>query len=169
MTKSLCLVFRSAKEAILCLGFFTSFFHQATSDGYVDGTKGLERPKSGNGVAFANFATHKFHHLNITPLVSASVKNIRECGKLCVDHPSCFSANFAAFFHEEGKIFCELLPSDKYDNSETFLDSQVFHHLSIKVSLNNFIGSYFSIISESCSVEYITFFFNFLYFFPIYL
>ena len=142
MNKILCLVFRSAKEAILYLGFFTSFFHQATSDVYVDGSKGLERPKSGNGVAYANFATHKFRHLNITPLVSASVKNIRECGKLCVDHPSCFSANFAAFFHEEGKIFCELLPSDKYNNSEKFLNNKVFHHLSIKVSLNNFIGSY---------------------------
>lgn len=144
MNKSFCLVFRAAKEAIFFLGFFAIFFHQATSDVYVDGTKGLKRPKSGNGVAYANFATHKFRHLNITPLVSASVKNIRECGKLCVDHPSCFSANFAEFFHEEGKIFCELLPSDKYNNSEEFLDSQVFHHLSIKVSLNNFIGNYFS-------------------------
>ena len=73
---SLCLVFRSAKKAIFFLGFFVIFFHQATSDVYVDGSKGLERPKSGNGVAYANFATHKFHHLNITPLVSASVKNI---------------------------------------------------------------------------------------------
>jgi len=49
-----------------------------------------------------------------------------------VDHSSCFSANFAAFFNE-GKIFCELLPSDKYNNSDKFLDNAVFHHLSIKV------------------------------------
>ena len=71
---------------------------------------------------------------HITPLVSASVKDTRECGKLCVDHSSCFSANYAAFFHEEGKILCELLPSDKYNNSNKFLNSTVFHHLSIKVS-----------------------------------
>ena len=130
------LVFQSAIVATLVLGFLTKFFHQTMSEAYVDGTKGLKRRHSGHGLAYANFAAHKFRYLNITPLVSTSVKEIRECGKLCIDHSSCFSANFAGFFHEEGKIFCELLPSDKYNNSNKFHDSAVFHHLSIKVSKN---------------------------------
>ena len=136
MSQNLCLVIRSAKVSSLVVFFLANFIHQTVSEAHVDGTKGLRRPPSGHGLAYANFAAHKFRHLNITPLVSASVKEIRECGKLCVDHSSCFSANFAAFFHEEGKIFCELLPSDKYNNSNKFLDSAVFHHLSIKVSKN---------------------------------
>ena len=124
-----------ARVDIRILGFLVNLVYQAKSETiYVDGTNGLKRPPSGHGLAYANFAAHKFRYLNITPLVSASVKDTRECGKLCVDHSSCFSANFAAFFHEEGRILCELLPSDKYNNSKKFLDSAVFHHLSIKVS-----------------------------------
>ncbi|CAH3141052.1 unnamed protein product [Porites evermanni] len=121
-------------SAILDMILFCIFMNSllpAFSEEYLDGTKSLKR-HSGNGLAFANFAVHKFRHLNITPLVTASVKNIKDCGRLCVDHSSCFSVNFAAFFHEEGLLLCELLPSDKYNNSDKFLDSVVFHHLSIK-------------------------------------
>ena len=119
-------------EQILFIGIFANAVCQAKTEVFVDGTKGLKR-HSRHGLAYANFATHRFRYLNITPLVSASVKEIQECGKLCVDHSSCFSTNFAAFFNEEGKIFCELLPSDKYNNSDKFLDNAVFHHLSVKV------------------------------------
>ena len=121
--------------SVFIFGLFVHVFLQAKSEVcVVDSTKALNRPRSGHGLAYATFAAHKFRHLNITTLVSASVKDTRECGKLCIDHSSCFSANYATFFHEEGKILCELLPSDKYNNSNKFLNSTVFHHLSIKVS-----------------------------------
>lgn len=59
---------------------------------------------------------------------------VGECGKLCVDHSSCFSANVAAhFLHKGGGILCELLPSDRYNNSHKFVFSSMFNHLSIKV------------------------------------
>ena len=132
MSKNVRLVNRSAREVILVLGLLANVIYQAMSEVYIDGTKPLKR-HSGDGLAYASFAAHKFRYLNITPLVFASVKEVGDCGKLCVDHSSCFSANFAAFFREERKISCELLPSDKYNNSEKFLDSAVFHHLSIKV------------------------------------
>ena len=133
-----------AKVDFRIFGFFVPLVFQAKSEIYVDGTKGLKR-HPGHGLAYANFAAHKFRYLNITPLASVSVKEIRDCGKLCVDHSSCFSANFAAFYHDEERILCELLPSDKYNNSDKFFDSAVFHHLSIKVSSEMV---YFSIITK---------------------
>ena len=157
----------------------------------VDGSKSLKRSK--NGLAYANFAALKSSYLNITPLVTVKVTGVGECGKLCVDHSSCFlacskrsdsgercgvekamksrgglrreillprfyffalpftlhrsplserleqatcfSANVAAYFlHKEGGILCELLPSDKYNNSHKFVFSSMFNHLSIKVA-----------------------------------
>ena len=100
----------------------------------VDGSRVLKRNKT--GLAYGNFAVLKFSYLNITPLVTVLVTGVHECGKLCVDHSACFSANFAAYFHhklKEGGILCELLPSDKYNNSDQFVFSSEFNHLSIKV------------------------------------
>ena len=112
--------------------FLAHAFCQAKSKVFVDGKKGLKR-RAGDGVAYANFAAHKFHYLNITPLLSVSVSEFRECDKLCVDHFSCFSFNGAAFRDMERKMLCELLPSDKYNRSSKFVASQIFHHFSIKV------------------------------------
>ena len=114
------------------LGFTAHLVNQAASEVYIDGSKALKRD-AGEGVAYANFALHKFRYLNVTPLVSASVKELRECGKLCVDHSSCFSTNLAAFRDQNGKMICELLPSDKFNNSNEYIANATFHHFSIKV------------------------------------
>ena len=114
------------------LGFTAHLVNKATSEAYIDGFKALKRD-AGEGVAYANFAAHKFRYLNVTPLASASVKDPRECGKLCVDHSSCFSTNLAAFRDQDGKIICELLPSDKYNNSNKYIENATFHHFSLKV------------------------------------
>ena len=88
-----------------------------------------------NGMAFANLKAHKFSYLNITSLGTDYVLNDRECGVACVNIPSCFSFNLAIFYADNnGKILCELLPSDKYNNSDNFVTSQFFHHFSIGVS-----------------------------------
>ena len=87
-----------------------------------------------NGVAFANFKAHKFSYLNITSLGTDYVLNGEECGFACADILSCFSYNLAAFYDNIGRILCELLPSDKYNNSDKFKRSQLFHHFSIAVS-----------------------------------
>ena len=114
------------------LGFTAHLVNQAASEVYIDGSKALKRD-AGEGVAYANFALHKFRYLNVTPLVSASVKELRECGKLCVDHSLCFSTNLAAFRDQNGKMICELLPSDKFNNSNEYIENATFHHFSIKV------------------------------------
>ena len=86
-----------------------------------------------NGVASVNFNTHRFSYLNITSLGTDYVVNGEECGFACVDIPSCFSYNLAAFYGISG-VLCELLPSDKYNNSDNFTSSELFHHFSIVVS-----------------------------------
>ena len=121
------------RKRIYIFVFFANLLHQGITDVYVNGTKSLQRD-FGKGVFYANFAAHKFRYLNITALWSASVKGLGECGKLCVNHSSCFSVNVAAFRDVHGWMLCELLPSDRYNNSNMFIGSAVFHHLSIKVS-----------------------------------
>ena len=98
--------------------------------------KGVSRDEH-SGIAFANFKAHKFSYLNITSLATVYVLNGRECGLACVNIPSCFSFNLAAFYDVTGKILCELLPSDKYNNSDKFVTRKLFHHFSIRVSMNS--------------------------------
>jgi len=120
------------RAVILFLVFTTHLVYHAASEMYFDGSKALKRD-AGEGVSYANFATHKFRYLNLAPLASTSVQEPRECGKLCVDHSSCFSTNLAAFRDLNGNIMCELLPGDMYNNSNKFIDNVTFHHLSMKV------------------------------------
>ena len=89
-----------------------------------------------NGVAFANFKAHKMSYLNITSIGTDDVVDGKECGFACVDISSCFSYNLAASYDINGRKLCELLPSDKYNNSDKFVSNQSFHHFSIVVSIS---------------------------------
>jgi len=89
-----------------------------------------------HNIAFANFKAHKFSYLNITSLSTDYVVNEDECSFAYVDIPSCFSYNLATFPDISGRILCELLPSDKYNNSDKFIVSQLFNHFSIWVSIS---------------------------------
>ncbi|KAL9961791.1 hypothetical protein ACROYT_G030811 [Oculina patagonica] len=82
-------------------------------------------------MAYAKFKAHKFSYLNITSIGSDYVLKGSECGLACVNIPSCFSFNLAAFLDVNRKMLCELLPSDIYNNSEKFVASQFHHHYSI--------------------------------------
>ena len=101
------------------------------------GSKTLSRGTD-RGMAYAKFKAHKFSYLNITNIGSDYVFKGSECGLACVNIPSCFSFNLAAFSDIiSGKILCELLPSDIYNNSKKFIASQFHHHYSITVSENS--------------------------------
>ena len=89
-----------------------------------------------NGLAFANFKAHKMSYLNITSIGADYVVDGEECGFACVDISSCFSYNLAASYDINGRKLCELLPSDKYNNSDKFVSNQSFHHFSIVVSIS---------------------------------
>ena len=82
---------------------------------------------------FVHFKEDKFSFLNITALVKHVVKDTLSCAFYSLDNLACFSFNFAAFPVKAGKFTCEILPSDKCNNSESLLPSKTFHHFSIVV------------------------------------
>ena len=82
---------------------------------------------------FVNFKEDEFSFLNNTALVKLVVQDSLLCAFYCLDNLACFSFNFAAFPDKAGKFTCEILSSNKYDNSEGFLPSKTLHHFSIVV------------------------------------
>ena len=87
-------------------------------------------------MSFISFEAEEFLYLNITSLGLEHVKNNTECGFACLGITSCFSYNLAVFSDINGKLLCELLPSDKFNNSDNFTSSSFHHHFSIPVSAN---------------------------------
>lgn len=83
-----------------------------------------------------DFKAKQFSYLNITVITSVFVPDGIDCGFACLTSTSCFSYNLAAFPDVNGKLLCELLPSDKYNNTDKFIESPIFHHFSIWVSIN---------------------------------
>ncbi|XP_027057993.1 uncharacterized protein LOC113684791 [Pocillopora damicornis] len=83
------------------------------------------------GVYCANFKLEPFSYLNITRISLELVHSDSQCGFACLKSASCFSYNLAAVPDVNGELFCELLPSDKYNNSAKFIPSPSYHHLSI--------------------------------------
>ena len=118
---------------IFAVGLYVNLVSQAICGNDVDQT-GLKRLAGKEGFAYANFAEHKFRYLNTTPLTSISVNDPQECDFSCLLHSSCYSFNKAMLPDIGQKILCELLPNDKYNESNQFLASQEFHHYSIEVS-----------------------------------
>ena len=92
-------------------------------------------------MSFINFKAYEFSYLNIINIGSKLVQSDTECGFACLGITSCFSYNLAAFSDVNGKLLCELLPSDKFNNSNNFTSSPFYHHFSIPVSaiLNSYI------------------------------
>ena len=95
--------------------------------------KVLSRGESHIGVSFVNFKEDKFSYLNITILGKSQVDRTPQCSLACLETPTCFSYNLAAKPDINGKLLCELLPSDKYNNSDKFMFNEFFHHFSITV------------------------------------
>ena len=89
-----------------------------------------------DGLSFINFKPDEYLYLNITSIGSNLVEDGSECGFACLEIPSCFSYNLAALPDINKKKLCELLPSDKYNNTDKFIASPVFHHFSIPVGGN---------------------------------
>ena len=77
------------------------------------------------GLAYAKFKAHKFSYLNISGIGSSYVPDGVECGLACVSIPLRLSLNLAAFHDIIGKLPCEVLPSDMYNNSDKFVANTV--------------------------------------------
>ena len=90
---------------------------------------------------YVNFMINEFSRLNITSIGRNLVEEEDDCALACLKIPSCFSYNMATLrdVNTGGKRLCELLPSDKYNNSDKFITSREFHHFHIPVSETPFI------------------------------
>ena len=84
----------------------------------------------------AYFSQNDFSYLSINPIGTSLVVQSIQCALTCLQHLCCFSFNLAAFPDDNGKLLCEHLSSDKYNNSEKFVASNTYHHFSIWVSQN---------------------------------
>ncbi|XP_073249729.1 uncharacterized protein [Porites lutea] len=98
---------------------FPLFFQKAFSQGSI-----------GN-LFYVNFMISEFSYLNISSIGRNLIQDENDCGYACLEIPSCFSYNVAAFPDVNGKLLCELLPSDKFNNSDKFNASKEFHHFYI--------------------------------------
>jgi len=96
--------------------------------------KGINRGATNGVPSYGKFKADKFSYLNITSIGGDLVERNSICAFACLETPPCFSFNLAAFPDINGKLLCELLPSDKYNNSDKLVPSNVFHHYSIAVS-----------------------------------
>ena len=95
---------------------------------------GLQRAPH-NPLRFANFKKHFYHVLDMSNIERISVQVSKDCLFRCVNNDRCFSANVAAFPRPNGNVFCDLLPTDKYNASDKFKVNHTFHHYSIMVSI----------------------------------
>jgi len=98
----------------------------------VQKAKSLRRDPE-KGVFYAHFKSHQHHRLDISPIKRTTFSNRQECAQECAHTKSCFSFNLASKTDSHGKLTCELLPSDLYDESDKFGAHANFNHFSIKV------------------------------------
>ena len=76
------------------------------------------------------FSQDDYHYLNVPVVGSFTVDNAFDCTLKCLRNPCCFSVNLAAYRGANGKIWCELLSSEKHSNPEKYKRNQTSHHLS---------------------------------------
>ena len=75
------------------------------------------------------FSVDEFQYLNVPHIELIMVYDDFECIFKCLYHPSCISFNLAA----EGKLWCELLSSDKYSKPMEYKQNKSSHHYFIRV------------------------------------
>ncbi|KAL9952950.1 hypothetical protein ACROYT_G040283 [Oculina patagonica] len=78
------------------------------------------------------FIKNEFHFLNVPTVGTFTVYDAFDCTFECLSNPLCFSVNMAASKGADGKLWCELLSSDKYKNSTEYRGNKSSHHFSIK-------------------------------------
>lgn len=81
------------------------------------------------------FSREEFYYLNVTRVGIFTYYDLLDCIFECVRNTLCLSINVVAFAGADGKLWCELLSSDKYRNAENFKENISWHHFSIMVRI----------------------------------
>ena len=79
------------------------------------------------------FSVGDCHYLKVPSVETSTAYDDFECILKCMRNPMCFSVNLAAFKGADGKLWCELLSSDKYRNFIEYKRSKTSHHFAFMV------------------------------------
>ena len=79
------------------------------------------------------FVKEEYHFLNVPGIGTFTVYDTFDCTFECLSNPSCFSLNLAASKGADGKLWCELLTSNKDINPDEFKENMTSHHFALKV------------------------------------
>ncbi|KAL9954477.1 hypothetical protein ACROYT_G042021 [Oculina patagonica] len=80
------------------------------------------------------FSKHEFHYLNVLGVGTVMVYDDFDCIFECLRNSLCFSVNLAASKGADGKLWCELLSSDKYHSADEYTENKTSHHFAIMVT-----------------------------------
>ena len=83
------------------------------------------------------FIKYEFHCLDVPRVGAIAVSDAFDCTFECLSNLLCFSVNLAASKGVHGKLWCELLSSDRHRNSTEFKRNESSHHFAIKVRDRN--------------------------------
>ena len=102
-----------------------------------DGVSASVRRDDFTGVRTGDFECYENHKLSLVSQFYAGqttkVASYMDCGLACVARKGCVSYNFGVMADAGGKHVCELLSTDKYNKSGSFLVDPNFHHFTIRV------------------------------------
>lgn len=80
------------------------------------------------------FSKEEFYYLNVTRVGMFTSNDMFDCTFECVRNTLCLSINMAASRGADGKLWCELLSSDKNRaDAENYSQNMSSHHLFIRV------------------------------------
>ena len=81
----------------------------------------------------ASFEPLPFCRLDVPHIKRTFVDDILDCGFDCLENNFCISFNVAGFADSTGKLWCELLSSHFYNNTEKLIADNHSHHPMLKV------------------------------------
>ena len=95
----------------------------------------------------ATFLKDEFHYLSTPVIGRREVIGGFDCSFKCLSSPLCYSYNLAASRAADGKLWCELLSSDKHSHPRNYSGNQSSHHFVAKVILIIFYFTQFFFLS----------------------
>ena len=85
------------------------------------------------------FKKEKLHYLNVSKLRTFAVYDFFDCTFECLSNPLCLSINVAVLRGADGKLWCELLSSDKYKDASQYGGNKSSHHFSVGCARIHFL------------------------------
>lgn len=109
---------------------------------FLAGTTGLEHKSNVSSQTFRQslLSIHEYFYLTAPKVGTFAAFDDYECIILCLRNPSCRSVNLAVAKKQDGKIWCELLSSQKYTIPEEYRKNRTSRHVSFKVGIAFYIN-----------------------------